>query len=992
MKKIYALFITCLAVASTLMAQRTVSGIVTDDLGEGLPGVNVVIRGTTAGTTTDIDGNYQISAEDEAILVFSFIGFETQEITVGSRTSINVTMGGTTELDEVVVVAYGSNSQKLNVQQVETVGSEAFEGFPILSPQEALQGQAAGVQVNGSSGLLGAAQVVRIRGATSINAGNQPLFVVDGVPLNDASGGTEGYSDELGATALNPLFDLNPNDIADITILKDASATALYGSRGGNGVILITTKKGSYGQKSEFTLDYNTSWNSPSVLKDPLTFEEYIAVRTALGADPAMLPDEGFDWLDAVTRQGRSSSYTFSARGGTDKTIFYIGGTLNDTEAYVIGNELQKLNGRFNLEHKANDVVKFGYNLSVSRLQNDRIAAENTTSSPLTVAYLNSPGVIPTDADGNLRPVGFGRNPLLREQIAESDFISRRTIGNAFVELTPIAGLSIRSDWGIDVIQTEFEQRSPEVLTDGGSAQKEIVQDNKWLSTNTANYSRSFGENNISVLAGMSFETARREDILVRTTNFISDALPNTTSGADITDGNDDATEWALFSVFGRINYNFADRYILETSIRRDGSSRFGSNNRYGTFWSVSAGWLLSQEAFFPENDILTFAKITGSYGESGNDRINNFASLGLLGGGRDYNGTPGIEPTQPANNDLTWETTTQLNIGLNTQFLNGRIGLDVDWWRKDTRGLLLDAPIPATTGFVTRTENTGELYNTGIDITLNAGIISGDDLNWSVSANVSTLKNEVTLLPNASVDEFGNRFVNLASFGSTRAVVGRSSQEFYLPVYIGVNPETGDPEWVGKDGKPTSDLRTAPRAYVGSALPNLSGGLTNTISWKGLSLQVLFSFVSGSKVYLADNEFNENLAGLASFNNVSKVLNYWKNPGDNAYAPSLSSTSLGFWDNESSRHIYDASFVRLRNITLAYAFPQSILVPTKVIRNARVYVSGQNLATFFSDLHDIGVDPEVNTSGTDTGTAQGESFFTSPQIKSITLGVQLGF
>jgi len=490
----------------------------------------------------------------------------------------------------------------------------------------------------------------------------------------------------------------------------------------------------------------------------------------------------------------------------------------------------------------------------------------------------------------------------------------------------------------------------------------------------------------------MSFETARREDTEIQTTNFISDQLPNTTSGADISVATDDATEWALFSLFGKVNYNFADKYLVETSLRRDGSSRFGANERFGIFWAVSGGWLLSEETFFPQNDILTFAKLSASYGETGNDRINNFAALGLLGGGRDYNGSPGLEATQPASPDLTWETTVQTNIGLSLAFLNGRIGLDADYWIKDTEGLLLSSPLPLTTGFVSRNANVGEQTTTGLDITLNADIFTTGDFNWSLSGNVSTLNNEVKNLPDATEDEFGNEFVALPSFGTSRAVVGRTAQEFYVPRYIGINPQTGDPEWVGEDGNPTNDIRQAPRAYVGTALPDFQGGLTNTFSWKGLSLRVLFSFVSGSSTYIADNEFNENIAGINTFNNLTSVLDYWQNPGDNAYAPALDSDFLGFWDDESSRHIHDASFVRLRNITLGYQIPKSILDPTKIVRSARVYVSGQNLATFWSDLYDIGIDPEVNSAGLEAGSAQGESFFASPQTKSWTVGVQLGF
>lgn len=991
--KLSMLFLFIMSLSFAQAQDKTVSGTVTStEDNSPLPGVSVLIKGTATGTVTDLDGNYRLTvSESSTVLVFSYIGFISQEVNIAGRSTVNLALAPDTEvLDEVVIQAYGANSSKLNVQQVSSIKSDSFSDMPILSPQEALQGQAAGVQINGSSGLLGASQVVRIRGATSINAGNQPLFVIDGVPLNDGSSG--GYSTTAGATALNPLFDLNPNDIENVTVLKDASATALYGSRGGNGVILIQTKKGTSNEKTQFSLSYNTSWNTATVLKDPLNLEQWTEIQTGLGRDPAGLPTEEFDWLDAVTKTGRTSNYNFSARGGSGKTVFYFGGSYNNTDSYVIGNELDKLNARFNLEHTANDKLKFGYNIAISRIDNERISAENSTFSPLTVGYLNTPGTIPFDDDGNLLPVGFGRNPLLRVSEGQFNFISRRNTGNAYAQFTPIEGLTLKTDWGMDMVQTETETRQTQALSPGGSARKLIIQDNKWLTTNTANYSKSFGNHSFSALAGMSFETARRELTDVQTAGFISDALPNTTSGADILVGLDNATEWALFSLFGRVNYNYSDRYIVEASIRRDGSSRFGANQRFGTFWAVSGGWLISEENFFPENDVLTFAKLTASFGSSGNDRIGNFASLGLLAAGQDYNGSPGLEASQPSNPELTWETTEQLNVALNTQFFKGRIGVDVAWWRKNTTGLLLASPLPVTTGFASRTANVGELYNTGIDLTINADAVNQGDFKWQISANLGTLKNEVTSLPDAAVDDFGNNFVPLTGFSTARAVVGRSAQEFFLPEYIGINPETGDPEWVGEDGNPTSNLNAAPRAYVGTSLPDVTGGLTNTFSYKGLSLRVLFNFAFGSKAYIADNEFNENINSSIAFNNVTTVMNYWKQPGDNAYAPSLTSPSLSLWDNESDRHLYDASFIRLRNITLSYNLPKSIIEKTKALNNVRVYLSGQNLATFASDLYDIGIDPEVNSSGTESGTAQGDSFFTSPQQKSFTLGLQIGF
>ncbi len=977
--------------------EQSISGNITStEDGSPLPGVNVIVKGTTIGTVTDIDGNYRLNVPTNAeVLTFSFIGFTEQDVSIGDRSVINVEMAADVrQLSEVIVQAYGVTSDALNTQQIETVDADAFENFPILSPQEALQGQAAGVQSTSSSGIIGSAQTVRVRGITSFTSGNSPLYVIDGVPLNDASGtGTDAYSSASGATPLNPLINLNPNDIESMTVLKDAAATSLYGSRGANGVILITTKQGKIGEKTQINFDYFTGINEPTVEKEVLNFEQYSQLRAALGADTSEFPESGTDWVDIVRQTGRLSSYSVNASGGSEKTTFYVGGTYFTSESYVIGNEIEKLNGRLNLTHQATDFLKLGVNFAASTLKNDRISADNSTYSPWTLQYLNTPFANAYDDDGNLQQAGFNNPLLLEEGAYRFDLTSRRNTGNAYAELALLDGLTFKTDWGMDYIQMEEETREADVLTPNGYGAKEIVQDSKWLTTNTLNYVKPFGIHTISVLLGQSYEQATRDDILVEANGFISDDLPNTESGSEPVTASNTGTGWAISSLFARLNYNFDDRYIIEGTFRRDGSSRFGADKRYGNFGAVSASWLISEEGFFPENNVVNFLKLSSSYGSSGNDRISNFGSLGLYGG-VNYNGLPGLYYSQPPNDVLTWETTYQFDVNVNAHFFNSRLRVDASYWNKDTEGILLDVPLPYTTGFPDRTQNFGEMTNRGIDLSVSGDILDQNDFKWTVMFNVGFLHNEVTALPEtAQLDLDSVRYVPIASFtDEARATQGKSANEFVLKEYLGINPQTGDAEWVGEDGNPTTDYRAAPFLYAGSALPRATGGFTNTISYKGLSLNVFFNFVSGGKVYIADNEFSENIASSVAFNNTVRVLDAWEADNTDAIAPAYSSSTLSFWDNESTRHLFDADYIRLKNITLAYQLPASLLEKTNIIRAARVYVMGQNLATFASDVHDNGSDPEVNNSGTTAGSMSGESFFTSPNPKQITFGVSLGF
>lgn len=994
------LLFALLGMATTVLAQeRTVSGKVTSsESGDVLPGVNVIVKGTTVGTVTNVEGMYRLSVpSNESVIEFSFIGFTSQEVTVGNQSTVNINLAPDVQsLQEIVVVGYGEQSERFNTQQISEVNSEEFANQPVVNVQEVLQGRAAGVQVFGTSGVLGSQSTIRIRGASSIGAGNQPLYVIDGVPLNDGT-----YSNTYGAEALNPLQNINPNEIASISILKDASAVAIYGSRGANGVVLITTKQGKNAEKTNINIDYYTGVSEPTSYFDMMNADQFrefsAAFMTAQDPDnpvtPADFPQGSFDWPGAVLQTGKVNSYNLSASGGNEKTSFFVGGTYYNEEAFTIGNEIDRLNGRFNLNHEASDKLRLGFNIGLSALDNDRINSDNSTFAPLTSAYLQTPYVEAFEEDGTYARTGFVANVLAIEDLSVRELISRRTTGNIFAEYDIFSGLTLKTSFGTDLVQTEETIRDPDIVEAGGYGYKRIIQDNKWLNTTTLNYAPTLGDrHSLNVLLGGSYETSTINRIAVEGSGFVSDQLPNVASAATPTTTSADAAQWALTSQFGRLNYRFNDRYIFEGALRRDGSSRFGSDNRYGVFWAVSGGWLLSEESFMQGADFLNLLKLSVSYGTSGNDRIGElnvfniqyYPSLGLYEAGPlgDYGGVPGIVPSQAANPNLQWEETAQLDISVNAALLNNRLTLDASYYVKQTDNLLLGVPLPYTTGFTDINRNVGSLENRGVDLLLSGDIMQKPNFTWNASLNLGYLHNEVTSLPDDNQDDEGRNFVTGTS--SQRAIQGYSINNFYLIRWKGVNPQTGDAEWLTKDGEVTTNPAATDRVIVGSAIPNWTGGLTNTFDYKGLELSFLFNFVSGNKVFRGGRRFTENPEG--TFNKSTDLLDYWQSPGDEAFFPALGSATAPLFDQRSTAQLEDGSFIRLRRVTLGYTLSPTLLSQTNVLRNARIYVSGQNLLTFSkTDL-----EPELNGLGTDP-LGQGEGFFTPPQARVITFGVTLG-
>ena len=984
MKKLSLVFALLLLGSAALWAQKTITGKVTDDNGEALIGASILVKGTVKGTITDIEGSFTLAIpEGSNVLQISYTGFKAQEVTLGAETTLTIVMQtDAIGLDETVVVAYGTQSNRFRVQSIGTVTAENIKNVPLLGPQQLLQGQVAGVQMTNMSGVLGSAAAIRVRGPSSINAGGNPLFVIDGVPLNDRD-----YSAAQGAGAgLNPLNDINPNDIASMTVLKDAGATAIYGSRGANGVILITTKKGKAGTNT-VNFDYFTGTSEPTFVLDMMNAQQYRDYRKAY-ANVTVPGEGGFDWPGAVRQTGRINNYTLNLSGGNDKTQYYLSGSVLNQSNYAIGNDLDRMNGRLNFNHTFSDKFRFGANIGISRIVNDRIGSDNNTFAPLTSAFLQLPTVKPFDATGNYVNTGFITNVLALEALGTNELVTNRTYANTYFKLDVLPGLFVQSDWGIDMVDIQETTRQANVNTPGGLASNRLSDDNKWLTTNTLNLDRQFGDLALGAVAGFSFETALYDFTYVEGRNFSSDALRNVSSAATPTSTQNNRSQWALNSQFVRTNFRYKDRYIVEGSVRRDGSSRFGSENRYGTFWAVSGGWVVSEEQFMKGLGFLNQLKLTASYGLNGNDRIGDFPSLGLFGSGvaSDYSGGAGLRPTQIANPDLKWETTTQLDLGISIAILNNRVSLDVNYYQKKTSDLLLDIPLPLLNGFASITRNAGEMENRGVDINLNTVNVKTKKFEWKTNFNIGFLKNEVLSLPEATKDLEGRQFV-----GGTlqRAIVGHSINTFFMVPYKGINPDNGNAEWIARDGSIINTVSPNERQIVGDAIPDFTGGFSNTFNYNGFDFNVFFNFTYGNSIYLGDLTFTENPIG--GFNYARRVADYWTESNRDAAFPAATSATRNVFSQSSTLHLLDGSFIRLRNISLGYTLKGSQL-KTKAFQNVRLYVMGQNLWTLRAEgWEGRGQDPEIADAG-NANLRQGQSFFTPPQAKMITGGLNITF
>ncbi len=999
--------------------ERVVSGKVTSaEDGSSLPGVNVVLVGTAGGTVTDVEGNYKLSVPAPGgVLRFSFIGLVSQEIQIGSSTNIDVGMAqDVQQLSEVVVVGYGTQiKQDLTGNIAQIKGSE-LRSIPVASFDQAIQGKAAGVFVEAGTGKLGQGIKVRIRGSSSVSAANQPLYVIDGMPITSSS-----QSSAEGAT--NPLVDINPNDIESIEILKDASASAIYGSRAANGVVLITTKRGKSG-KTNFEIGYFAGFSSETGRREFLNTAEYVQLFTesnggmtqsltnrfnrygaappgpaaASWATPGAPGYVDTNWQDQVFRDDAGiNQLDISASGGNEKTKFFISGSNSNQRGIIIGNDLDRINGRINLDHQASDKFNLGINFSIARTFNKRLAEDNNFNTPIQIIALSpmTPVIDPrTDLISGALDLNTGvpnsnypiyYNPFLDNAYAEQTTLVFRNLGSVYGEYKFTEGLTFRSDFGYDLL-TQNEERYFGKETSRNSGAPNGQGNNAWTqvfnytTNNFLRYQKNIQDHGLEAVGGITYQESNRKYSNVGAQQFPSNAYQKITSAADITSGTSNESAFSFLSYFARANYKFKDKYLLSLSGRVDGSSRFGADNRYGFFPAASAGWIVSEESFMSNVKVMDFLKLRASYGLTGNAEIGNFAALGLYTGGSGYAGIPGQSASQLENPDLRWEQTAQLDVGIDFGLFESRITGQLDYYAKKTNDLLLNVNLPGNSGFRTQTRNVGELENKGFEIVINTENFVGD-FKWNTSFNFARNRNKILDLQGQIIQ---GSFISRAQEGEPIGI-------FFSPKYAGVDPANGDALYVlvKSDGTQTTtnDYNEATQMKVGDPNPDFIAGLTNTFKYKGVDFSFLFQGVFGNQVYNGGGIFMS--ANGDFFDNQTKdQLRRWQKPGDITDVPQARLFG-GNGVGESSRYITDGSYIRLRTITLGYSLPASVLSKAKLTK-LRVYVSGQNLLTF-TDYE--GWDPEVNSDTYEGNNVnQGIDFYSAPQAKTVTFGINIGF
>lgn len=1007
MKRIILIAFICLGVLQYSYSQTKITGKVSSEEGETLPGVSVVVKGTTQGTVTDIDGSYSISVpSDASTLVFSFVGMNTQEVSINGKSVIDVQMSADIkQLSEVVIVGYGTQKKKDITSAVSTIDTDEIQNVPAsYSFDGAIQGKTAGLNVSSSSATPGSAINVNIRGVTSINASSQPLYVVDGVPI--VTGNNSALNSNI--QPINPLADINPNDIESISVLKDASAAAIYGSRGANGVIIITTKRGTAG-KTKFNIGYYTGISEISNTPELMTSQEWISFMNAaaeydgLGenywnsslGDPSDESIPTYNAYDYIFRTGVTHNADVSVQGGNDNTKFYISGNYFNQEGIQIGQNFERISGRINLDHSASSKLGLGTSILVSRTNHQRTVNENDEYGVVINAQAWDPTAPLTQDDGSytdpFKHYGWWalENPLfIAEQYINTSATSR-ALTSVFATYDFTDKLSFKTTWSVDYNSLTDESFIPAggKESDVGNGIYGTYEELAWLNENTLTYNLQLNDNHqFNFLAGFTMQESRQDFSTITGTGFPSNDVIKISTAANST-GSSNSSSFGFLSYLGRVNYSFKGKYLANFTVRSDGSSRFGTNSRYGTFPSGSVGWVISEESFLSSSPVLSNLKLRASYGTIGNAGIGNFTWRGAYSLGASYNGSGGTSPSILENPDLSWEKTTQLNIGIDVGLFEERISLTADYFTKNTTDLLLEKDVPGTTGFKTTQSNFGEIENKGFEVSLNATVLRKQDFEWSTNINFSHIENEVVDVLNDG-QIVSRNFVILE---------GEALSQLYLIKFLGVDPFTGDAvfEDINSDGIINLDDRQP----VGSGIPNYFGGFSNTFRYKGLSLDVFFQFSGGNKIYNQSRHAYENYGSLQSgipYGNQSKnSLDYWKQPGDITDIPRPSLAGPGDpdaqWQRFSTQYLEDGDFVRLKNVKLAYNIPSS-LIEKWGLSSVQVYAQGRNLITWTNYL---GFDPEVstNTSGTEElNSLQGEDFGTLGQARTYSFGINIGF
>jgi TonB-linked SusC/RagA family outer membrane protein len=989
-----------LSLPFALLAQtKLVTGTIQDnDTREPLSGVTITVKGTSTSVLSSSTGAFSITApSSESVLEITYVGYAPQQVRVGAQSSLTVLMvNASKQLGDVVVVGYGTQRKRDVTGAMTSLKTEDFNKGVVLTPQALLQGRAAGVSVTANSGRPGGAAAIRIRGGTSISAGNEPLYVIDGVPLvlNNNRQTTIGQVSLpiFNQEGVNPLNSINPADIASMEILKDASATAIYGSRGANGVIIITTKKGSKG-RSAVTYDTYAGISKVAKKYDVLSADGYRKFMKDNNITNFTDKGSNTNWQDEIYRTGVSNNHNLSVSGGNESTTFRGSFGYTSQQGILISSGIQNYTGRINVSHKAiNDKLLIEMNLSGAQVEEDNAPISSDQGGEGGNMFKDAIRFNPTypvyDATGNFSQINaFIVNPVSYAEQIEDFRTTRRNLGNLSLTYNILKPLSINVNLGYSYESQNGKAYVPRSNPLGNSFNglANMQESKEWskLMEITGRFEKKINaDNTINLIGGYSYQDFIDEGSRIRVSNFISDEFRYNNIGAGATrDAISSYKEKSqLISFYSRLNYTLLDRYLLTLTVRRDGSSKFGVNNKWGTFPSGSIAWRISNENFFPKDGFINDLKLRVSYGKTGNQEIPNLASQPTLGpSSTNYviGGTAitAIVPERYANPDIKWEETAQSNIGLDFQFLKNRIYGSVDYYKKNTTDLLLSFQIPSPSVVTTQLANVGEVENKGVEFSIGSRIIDRKDFGWKADFNIAANKNKVLslssniwstkIIRNYTVSGFGFTAVN-----SQAIIPGQPLGTFYGPKFLGVKDGIQQFEDFDKSGSfsAASDV-----AIIGNSQPDYTFGLGNSFYYKTLDLSFFIRGVQGNEV------FNNTALDAQRI----QIL-----PGQNILAAALNDgIKYGQAAVYSSKWIEDGSFIRLDNVTLGYNFNISKI---PVLKNARLYFTAQNL---FLITNYTGLDPEVVSSVPGTGESpRGIDFFSYPRAKTFMIGASVTF
>lgn len=1012
--------------------KKKVTGTVVDQNNIPVIGANIVVKGTSNGTVTDMDGKYTLSVPKNSVLTVSYIGYVNQEIRVGTNSIINISLVENTQaLDEVLVVGYGTMKKSDLTGSIANVNQEKLKNLPATSIDLKLVGQVAGVQIQQVSGAPGAGTAIKIRGNGSISAGNEPLYVVDGMPYSS------GFNQSL-----NPMLFINPNDIESITILKDASSTAIYGSRGANGVIMITTKRGNYDQtdvsvSSMVGIQQVPQKGRPKMMNQ-YQFAEYqrekIAIkvvqmekRKATNADypaaylPENLKGEGTDWYDLILQNALVQEHTVSVNKGTKESRLNFSMGYYKQEGALKYTGLERYSGKLSMESNLGKSVKIGASLQPTFIKQKRTNTNANRDDVIGVATWGNPVMSPYDESGSLIP--YIKSPASKYHSAWSFmnplFVLRETVQNqnnfqnlgiAFIEGEIIPGLKAKSSLNTNFASTKYNQYIPSTV--GGSNKPPTAGTGKstnkrgtsfnWLIENTLAYEKTFAKKHrLNAMLGYTAQRSKNDLISLDADPYANDLIHTINAAQAIKSWGQTIDEWSMISYLGRINYSFEDRYLLTATFRSDGSSRFGEKNRFASFPSIAAAWRISEEKFLKHNPIIDNLKVRLSYGKSGNNNIGNYAHLASVYAGSYIFGDTQVTGSNVGINNpyLTWEESDQIDVGVDLSLFKNRLSMVLDYYYRRSKNMLLSDIIPAITGFTSQMVNKGNIRNTGFEMSINATPVASS-FRWDINFNLSLNRNKVI-----SLNDNGDRILAGSNDGNSThvTVVGKPIGQFFGYIFEGLytaedlkNPDVAKNAQAYEGGVRYKDINDdgvisdmLDYTIIGNPHPDFIYGITNTFTYKDFDLSIIMNGQCGGKVVNGLRQSIDNLQGF--FNVGEEWVNRWRsadNPGDGKHygipplTPSLGHRMSDLW-------LEDATYLRISNITLGYTLPQQLMEKTNFIKGCRFYLTAQNLATFTKYS---GANPEGQSINQSSVLAPGFDMSSYPLSRTVSVGANITF